>query len=835
MGSSKFELVILVDPTKANQSIKSVNTSILGLERQAAASSGGMAKVWEKSAADAARATHGTRRAMREAADAAELLGAQIGLRLPREVRKFIGETKLLGAALSTAFKFSIYIAAAMTLIDWIKNIGEKLGWWGDKAEETARKNDELTRSVQEQNRTLDDYYTNLERMQRERALIGLSGSAKGAIEVRYSAEDVRKARADVETFQARVNKLTLELGRTQKSRVKGGAPELTPEYIAKSQEVAKAEEALLSASMAYGVTREAYLSKQAELRQIQKEEAEKSAKEEKARQKKADEEWLQAQVDLFRRRSETEAAERDFAIKLERDVNKTLAEMNQAQMSEDERRWKEYWEKRKEAVRDLARENENMVLSQRRAAKDYLGVQSIELQRLDEMKKLYEDNAEAIALIEERKKLVIMDTNQQIARDAQDKFEKSANRIEHFFNRVFLQAKSFSDVWKQLLSELANYTVSSVAKMVAAWTTGMGRMSPAGAAPGYAGAGGMLGSFFTGSGGGGSTAAGVTPSFLPTSSGGGGLGGLVNVGGIKDFLGLGGKMVTAPGGALNIPFGQLGLGGKLSAIGKSNAALAGGAMLAMMGLKRGGLSGLGMTTAGGAMIGFKFGGGLGAAIGAGIGAVAGTIRLFMKSAEDKAKAKVKATYGVNIPDKGVLSQIVEIARQGFGGNLDMAVRSVQVEDLVRLYAMTTGQSTQGMRAQMTAGMLMQSGGSLYQQRQYVNGLAIGSSGRIPIFHAGIDFVPRDMLAYLGRGERVTPAHENALPGAGLDSIGKAGELTTINITIPGAKKFFQDETVSVVVRNPQAVQKASTLANRISYNRRQLTALQLSPGTITS
>ncbi|MCX6619984.1 MAG: hypothetical protein NTY38_02670 [Acidobacteria bacterium] len=58
--------------------------------------------------------------------------------------------------------------------------------------------------------------------------------------------------------------------------------------------------------------------------------------------------------------------------------------------------------------------------------------------------------------------------------------------------------------------------------------------------------------------------------------------------------------------------------------------------MLALDGLRRGGITGLAETTAGGAMIGFKFGGPVGAAIGAAAGAVAGIVRLFVKGAQDK-------------------------------------------------------------------------------------------------------------------------------------------------------------------------------------------------------
>jgi hypothetical protein len=214
------------------------------------------------------------------------------------------------------------------------------------------------------------------------------------------------------------------------------------------------------------------------------------------------------------------------------------------------------------------------------------------------------------------------------------------------------------------------------------------------------------------------------------------------------------------------------------------------------------------MTTAGGALIGFKFGGPLGAAIGAGIGAIAGTIRLFVKSAEEKARQKIKATYGVEIKDKGVLRQIVEMAKQGFGGNLDMAIRSAPVRDLIELYAITTGQSTGGLPAKVSPVSLVQTGGSLFRQPGFSNGSPLSSFG-------------------------------GALPTIGLDRIGagspaNAGPMV-INITVPGAKEFFEKETVRVVVENPRAVQAAAMNAIRANSNRREMTSLQLSPGTLTS
>lgn len=122
------------------------------------------------------------------------------------------------------------------------------------------------------------------------------------------------------------------------------------------------------------------------------------------------------------------------------------------------------------------------------------------------------------------------------------------------------------------------------------------------------------------------------------------------------------------------------------------------------------------MTTAGGALIGAKFGGPLGAAIGAGVGAAAGLVRLFIKGATQKAREKIKALYGVNIPDRGLLQQIVETAKQSFGSNLDVAIRSPQIRDLIELYAMSTGQSTSGLPTTVKPLRLVQQGGSLFQQ-----------------------------------------------------------------------------------------------------------------------
>lgn len=225
-------------------------------------------------------------------------------------------------------------------------------------------------------------------------------------------------------------------------------------------------------------------------------------------------------------------------------------------------------------------------------------------------------------------------------------------------------------------------------------------------------------------------------------------------------------------------------------------ALLAGGGILAFDGLRRGGALGLAETTAGGALIGFKFGGPLGAAIGASIGAVAGTIRLFVKGAQEKIVEKVKNVYGVTITKNFARDPLLGIIKQGFGGNIDVGIRSAQVRDLIELYAMSTGQNSAGINTTrpITSSFSL-SGGSLSQQPVFQNGLSLG----------------------VGQSSSASPA-------------------TTVIQLDPGATEaFLQGQAVQAMGANPRAVQGAVLSASRQNAGRRQGLALAVNPGLMVS
>ena len=359
----------------------------------------------------------------------------------------------------------------------------------------------------------------------------------------------------------------------------------------------------------------------------------------------------------------------------------------------------------------------------------------------------------------------LVRDHNRQI-------FESLKQQAGGVFDALLDKSQS---VWKAignslktaLLTAIKDVVTSRIAAMLMQMFTGQ-KVTFAGGGAGPGGSGGMLGGLggllgigavpvFGGTGGGpipGGAAGGWgTPPFLPQGGGGGGipLGGGGGAGGAA----AGGGAVTSKAGVgilanlkqsisgwkdMLTNLGNLGYKPerwKIDEIGgdpykvadakgvggmKGGAMLAAGAMLVMDGLRRGGKIGVAETTGGGALIGAKFGGPLGALIGGIAGFAAGMVRLFIKGAVEKARQKIKDLYGVDIPDKAVLQQIVDTAKQSYGGNLDMAIRTQQIRDLIQLYAMSTGQATKGMPATVHPLDLVQKGGSLYQSPGYSNG-----------------------------------------------------------------------------------------------------------------
>ena len=319
----------------------------------------------------------------------------------------------------------------------------------------------------------------------------------------------------------------------------------------------------------------------------------------------------------------------------------------------------------------------------------------------------------------------------------------------------------------------------------------GAGLFGAGGQLPGPGGTGGFAGPVNLGGGtssifGGGAGAAGGFGGLKATGTNA--LGFLKSLGG----LGGGNSRLDVNGNVV----GGKGVGGA-----GGGALLLGGGILAADGLRRGGFTGLAETTAGGALIGFKFGGPVGAAIGAGVGAVAGTIRLFIKGAEEKIVEKVRNAYGITIQRSFARDPLLAIIKQNFGGNVDVGIRSQQVKDLIELYAMSTGQPIGGLGAKFTPVSLVQTSSGLFQAPQFFGGSLLPSGG-------------------------------GTIPDLPVVTAAPSQSQTTV-INIPGAQEFFRNETLTVVSENGRIVQTSAQAAAKRGVGTLEAVRLATAPNLV--
>ncbi len=402
--------------------------------------------------------------------------------------------TKVLGVLASPAGMAGIALLTGVII--------SKFASWKEETERNREEMDKFTASVIKQREELAKLW-------RQYELVGLTGTAR--------SEEI--ARRDMELAKLRMDQLQGLLGSvgaggrreaiiSLTSRTRLSESQLPEQWI--EEEIAKRTEGI---KKQFTTAENEYWKAEARLQEVVKQgvwdrrEAEKKEEEKAAKeradalkkdynqrlrdQQKYDEQWLAQQVEVSERMLKTEIDMAHARVKLQEDVAKNIAALNQRNFEQFDRDFQKWQEGRAQAVESLTAGNRSMALGMAKGAKNYGGVLGLELAQLDELKAKYADNAEAIAAIEERKKLVIQQVNGDIAKDSEDKFQRAASAIEGFFNRVFMSARSFGDVFRQLWMQIANYAISQIAKMVAAWWTGQKSMSQAVATGGFGGGGG--------------------------------------------------------------------------------------------------------------------------------------------------------------------------------------------------------------------------------------------------------------------------------------------------------------------------------------------------------
>ncbi|MCW5983511.1 MAG: hypothetical protein KIT09_35800, partial [Bryobacteraceae bacterium] len=395
----------------------------------------------------------------------------------------------------------------------------------------------------------------------------------------------------------------------------------------------------------------------------------------------------------------------------------------------------------------------------------------------------------------------MIRDHNRQV-------FDSFKRQAEGVFDALLAKSQS---IWSAMGNSLKTALLTAIKEVVTSRVAAMLMQLFGGGRASFAGAGGggwagVLGAAPALAGFGIPGAPGGTGGFSgPVAMGGSGASGggaWANVGAmganLKEFAGIGGSVQTGAGMATTWQAATMGQ--KLSAIGNSNAALLGGGLLLYEGLRRGGASGLAMSTAGGAMIGFKFGGPIGAAIGAAAGATAGIVRLFIKGADEKIREEVRAVYGVSI-DKQFAR---ELNRQRGKMDIRAFVRSPQVREQIELYAEMTGQR-RGMSDDRPRGVnLVQQGGAVFQDAVWRGNQAFGYASSLP-----------------------------SLGGQTLERMSAPSQQQTqitLQLDGPATVDLMEGKAVKVISSRPRLVQSSYAQAMKSSAGRRQSAANAMNP-----
>jgi hypothetical protein len=162
----------------------------------------------------------------KESRQAMELLGDSIGIRLPRELRKVISETSLIGPAIATAFKASVIAAVATEIIGLVPKIeaaATELGGFGDAAKKVLA-------DATEQNKKVIDDLKEIKKLRQDNELIGLSGSARETKrQEQISGDRPELQQKKAELLQAQVA-AQAELNRLNKLASAGGIGPLAVE-----------------------------------------------------------------------------------------------------------------------------------------------------------------------------------------------------------------------------------------------------------------------------------------------------------------------------------------------------------------------------------------------------------------------------------------------------------------------------------------------------------------------------------------------------------------------------------------------------------------------------
>lgn len=314
----------------------------------------------------------------------------------------------------------------------------------------------------------------------------------------------------------------------------------------------------------------------------------------------------------------------------------------------------------------------------------------------------------------------------------------------------------------------------------------------------------------------------------LATSPAAGLAGGILALNSLQRRPGAVSTIEGAGGGALLGAY----LGAQSSIGGPGGALIGAGAGLTLGGIRTRGLTGALESTAGGALLGAGIGTfvlpGIGTAVGAGVGAAVGLgaslISDLFPSDRNQIKDQVKSLYHLTINNQ-IADQLIQMAKQSYGGSYSVAIRSKPALDLLSLYAQSTGQNFLFKNTPYPA-YLTESGGTVYQQSQNIGGQAYSFGGAFGVANG----VPTATIPTYVAGQQTIRAGGVTYPG-----LPSATATGTIQLDAAATTALLQGQAAQYIAGNPRDVASANAVAQQGSYDRRSSAARLLTPNLITS
>jgi len=403
----------------------------------------------------------------KRADESADILAQTIGGTLPTATRKFIAESKLLGSVLKSVFSASLVLGFVAFAIPAMDRLSKKAG---DFFFDVKRKNEELARAVKTNNWVLE-LHNDIVAARNELRLMKVDGIELIRLQGVIFAESLQP---EITAREDQIKQLKEELVVLDKVNLlairRAELEEMSTNKIVRRAELELEISGLNLERFSITnkiVDQEFQLGRLVERRRI-------------------DEKRV---AELIRQHNRA-LREQNTEIKEQRDIRADPADLQREKDRLSRLR------EQNALINQTQKANELLQIAQLEGIPRIIAARDRELAQLEELAQKHRDNAELIAQLEARKVLVIADANRRIAQVNREQLEKTAAEhqaafeqmtanVEGFFQQVFLTARSFGDVWKQLVQQMVRVFVTGISQMVARWLLGMKIMKSAGAGGG--------------------------------------------------------------------------------------------------------------------------------------------------------------------------------------------------------------------------------------------------------------------------------------------------------------------------------------------------------------